>query len=320
MNSIFIKTIFAYLIFIFLSCNNSNKSIKKNEDKDLYVKVLGTIQDAGFPQIGCMKACCREKWNNEAKNKFITALGLIDVKNKQKFLFEASPDFKGQTKLLSNCFDTSEFSLPDAIFLTHAHIGHYVGLMHLGREAMNAKNQKVYCLPKLKHYLENNGPWKLLTDLNNVNIEALKADSLIKLNNNLNILPFEVPHRGEYSETAGYHVIGPNKKLLFIPDIDKWHLWEKSILDEIKKVDYALLDATFYKNGEVGNRDMSEIPHPFIEESLELFDKLDAQQRSKIYFIHFNHTNPAFKKGTDAYRRIKSLGYNIAEEGMELAL
>ena len=102
--------------------------------------------------------------------------------------------------------------------------------------------------------------------------------------------------------------------MIFIPDIDKWDRWDKDISEIISKVDYAFLDATFYKNGEI-KRDMSEIPHPFVEESMHLFSNLSANDKKKIHFIHFNHTNPLLIEGSDAQKEVSDKGFNLAKEG-----
>ena len=57
-----------------------------------------------------------------------------------------------------------------------------------------------------------------------------------------------------------------------------------SIVESIKNVDYAFLDGTFYDQKEINNRDMSEIPHPFVIESMKLFDDLEIKHKNKIYF------------------------------------
>jgi pyrroloquinoline quinone biosynthesis protein B len=313
------------LILLFLSsCTLTeekppSKAIATIESEQ-YLMILGNVQDAGYPQIGCMKACCKEHWNPVAQKKMITSLGIIDKKAEQTWMFEASPDFKYQTKLLSDQIDPNEFSLPNGIFLTHGHIGHYVGLMHLGREAMGANKVPVYAMPRMKNYLETSGPWSQLLALDNIALQPLKADSLISLSEEIKVVPFLVPHRGEYTETVGYRIISPNKKILFIPDIDKWNQWKRDIIKEIQAVDIALLDATFFKNGEVGNRDMSEIPHPFVEESMNLFESLSKEDRAKVHFIHFNHTNPILQENSVAKQEVLKKGYNIAEEGMKIAL
>lgn len=312
------------LLTILISCTPASRPLPSADssakDSDFFLVVLGNVQDADYPQIGCMKACCKHHWHPDAQKKSITALGIVHQKTKQSWLFEASPDFKYQTKALSRTIDSTKFRLPTGIFLTHGHIGHYVGLMHLGREAMGANQVPVYAMPRMKNYLESNGPWSQLVALNNIALQPLAADSVLQLMDSLQVIPFLVPHRGEYTETVGYKIISAHKKILFIPDIDKWEKWERNIKQEISQVDIAFLDATFFKNGEVGNREMSEIPHPFMEESMRLLDDLPALERAKVHFIHFNHTNPVLQEGHSAKQEVLEKGYQIAEEGLVIPL
>ena len=276
------------------------------------LKVLGVVQDGGLPHLGSNKLCCDETQSN----RYVTSIMLINDGNNFSYLFDASPDINEQLNFMG---DRIKKDLK-GIFLTHAHIGHYTGLMYFGREALNSKSINVYAMPRMKKFLEQNGPWSQLVSLENIVIHELNNNSKISLDSNIIIQPFEVPHRPEFSETVGYKIYGPNKKALFIPDIDKWYLWDKSIIDEIKKVDYALVDATFYDSKEVNYRNISEIPHPFVIESMELFDSLDINEKNKIYFIHLNHTNPLLDKDSDQYKYVTAKGYNVAEEGMNLKL
>ena len=126
------------------------------------------------------------------------------------------------------------------------------------------------------------------------------------------IVPFLVPHRDEYSETVGFMITGPNKSVIFIPDIDKWEKWDRDIIEEISRVDYAFIDGTFYDGEEINNRDISEIPHPFIIESMTKFKKLPSKEKSKIYFIHLNHTNPLLDPGSEASQQVSSRGFHVA--------
>ena len=198
-------------------------------------------------------------------------------------------------------------------------MGHYTGLLHFGREVMGTDNLPVFAMSKMKTFLQENGPWSQLVKLENINIKALKSDSTFSLNERIKIKPFLVPHRDEFSETVGYEITINNKSLIFIPDIDKWEKWETNITELIKKVDYAFLDATFYKNGEL-KRDMSEIPHPFVEESMSLFSTLSDADKQKVHFIHFNHTNPLIIEGSTAQKEVLKKGFNIAKEGEVIRL
>jgi pyrroloquinoline quinone biosynthesis protein B len=286
---------------------------KKEIPNEPFLVVLGTVQDAGSPHPGCIKDCCEELFDNPDPKRKVVSLGIVDPENEKTFLFEATPDFTTQIKDLKNIAPFEAGEVPSGIFVSHAHIGHYTGLMYLGREALGTKNIPVYAMPKMKEFLENNGPWSQLVSLDNISIQEVYNDSIIQLTSNISVKPFLVPHRDEYSETVGYIIYGKNKKIAFIPDVDKWSRWDTSIVDIVKAVDYAFLDATFYDNKELKNRDMSEIPHPFVVESLELFEDLPPSEKSKIYFIHLNHTNPLLDKESEVYQKVLENHYNIAK-------
>lgn len=295
-----------------LLCNGQGTLPNKNP----FVVVLGTLQDGGSPHMGCEKDCCK---NTEASRK-VVSLGLIDPVSNKKFLLEATPDFVAQTRMLKALLPTSEYKLPDGIFLTHAHIGHYAGLMFLGKEAMNAQQANVWVMPKMKSFLEQNGPWSQLVGMNNIKLSLLDSLCPTRISESLSILPLIVPHRDEFSETVGYVIEGPDKKLLFIPDIDKWEKWRTDIVSLIKEVDYALIDGTFFSAAEVGNRNIAEIPHPLVQESMKLFDSLSAKEKEKIIFIHFNHTNPLLNKQSEEAKLVKSKGFRIAEINLRISL
>ncbi len=313
--------IFLIVSLLIISCKNEKdlikEEVKSSINPDQYITILGVAQDGGFPHINNTKEFRAVK-NGEAKKELVTSLGLVDFEESKKFLFEATPDMPEQLAILDNEHLHSK-TIIDGVFLTHAHIGHYTGLMHFGREAMGARNVLVYAMPKMKTFLENNGPWSQLVSLENIQINPIYADSIVEITSNVKIMPFLVPHRDEYSETVGYKIIGKNKSALFIPDINKWSLWQKDIIEEVKQVDYALIDATFFKNGEIP-RPMAEVPHPFIEETIDLFKKEPKEIKSKIIFIHFNHSNPALEKNNSERLSLEKQGYRFAKSGEVLPL
>ena len=300
-----------YLIILFsFACSQ----LAEKTPTTAYVMVLGVAQDAGYPQMNCKKECCAAAWKNSELKRTTSCLAIVDPISKEQWIIDATPNIKEQLQLLKQKTGTEKL---DGILLTHAHMGHYTGLMHFGREVMGTDNLPVFAMPKMKTFLEENGPWSQLVNLENINIKALKSDSTFSLNERIKIIPFLVPHRDEFSETVGYEITINNKSLIFIPDIDKWEKWETNIIDLIKKVDYAFLDATFYKNGEL-KRDMSEIPHPFVEESIDLFSTLSDTDKQKVHFIHFNHTNPLLIEGSTAQKEVFEKGFNLAKEGQRI--
>ena len=309
------KIVLFFVIALFTSCE---KSERKTEDKHSikskqYLTVLGITQDGGYPHIGCQKECCANFYNGKNSKKSVSSLGLVDLENQQKWLFDATPDMHTQLAALEQNHLKKE-KIIDCVFLTHAHIGHYSGLMYFGREALGKKNIKVYTMPKMRTYLTNNGPWSQLVSLQNISLQNLQHDSTMVVNKKLKVTPFIVPHRDEFSETVGYKIESSKKSALFIPDIDKWSRWEQSIIEEVKKVDYAFLDATFMDQKEV-KRAMTEVPHPFIEETISLFKNESLDTKNKIIFIHFNHTNPTLQKESKERKKIEQLGFQFAKEG-----
>ena len=280
-----------------------------------YIVVLGIAQDGGLPHAGCMKKCCEKLWNT-GENEKVSSIGIVDPKTRQSWLIDATPDFASQLNILESVHNTKL----SGIFLTHAHIGHYVGLLQLGREVMGAKGMPVYAMPKMKAFLSNNRPWNQLLSIGNIKIQNLQDSKEIKLTNRMYIEPFLVPHRDEFSETVGYRIVSNDKSLVYIPDIDKWGKWDQDIFKVVLHTDYALLDGTFYSSDEIPHRDMSEIPHPFIIETMDLFENMNTRNREKIFFIHFNHSNPAIVHSSSVSNLIRSRRFNVAKEGLKFTL
>ena len=301
------------------NCNSKQESkqesvlatnkIKSNQ----YITILGIAQDAGYPHINCENDCCKSFYDGSESRKLVSCLGLVDLVDNKKYIFDATPDFTEQTQELNTNHLDNGYII-DGVFLTHAHIGHYTGLMYLGFEALGANKVPVFAMPRMKEYLETNGPWSQLLTFNNIDLKPLQNDSVVTLNRNLKVTPILVPHRDEFSETVGYKIEGQNKSALFIPDIDKWEKWERNIIEEVKKVDYAFVDASFFRDGEI-DRDMSKIPHPFTTQTTTLFENEDLETKNKIHFIHFNHSNPTIKDSHRLKDSILNLGFRFAKQG-----
>jgi len=299
------------VLMILLGCNKAEPIIRQSPINSPYIMVLGIAQDGGFPHINNPSEFDAVA-NGAAPKELVVSLGLIDQDAKKKFLFEATPDMPEQLALLNTAYPSE--TIVDGIFLTHAHMGHYTGLMHFGREAMGANHIPIYAMPRMKEFLETNGPWSQLVTLENIQLQLIQQDSTVTLSRKLKITPLLVPHRDEFSETVGYRIEGPSKSALFIPDIDKWSKWERKLVDEVATVDYAFLDATFFADGEIP-RPMAEVPHPFIQETVALFEKADKTVTSKIIFIHFNHSNPALDPENEDRKTLETQGFRFAAQG-----
>lgn len=244
--------------------------------------VLGRAQDAGIPQLGCTQAACVDRREGRRPAERVSSLGVRHTGTRRSFLFDATPDLPSQLHTLTGG------RVPDGIFLTHGHIGHYTGLMYLGRESISASRAPVYGTPRMAAYLTSNGPWSQLVSLGNIVLQTMAYEQPVDLGDGLRVTAFQVPHRDEFTDTVGYLIEGPNKKALFIPDIDQWSKWNRDIRTLADTVDYAFLDATFASAGEIPGRSIADIPHPLMSDTRARLKGTRAQ----LWFIHLNHTNP----------------------------
>ena len=285
-----------------------------------YVVVLGIAQDGGVPQAGSSE---HPAWENPALSRLVVSLGLVAPATGERWLFEATPDFREQLHLFDQLAPADPAPGLGGIFLTHAHIGHYTGLMFLGHESLGATAVPVFTMPRMAEFLATNGPWSQLVKYGNIVLRSLEAGVPVSLGGGLTVTPFLVPHRQEYAEVVGFRIEGPDRSVLFIPDIDSWEEWDASgtrIESVIASVDVAYLDGTFFANGEIPGRDMTGFPHPFITHSMQRFAGLSPSEKAKIRFIHLNHTNPALFNDSEARLQVERSGFRIAEQGERVEL
>ena len=287
---------------------------------DWVVEILGSSQDGGVPHIGCKCERCDYYRKNQLK-LFAASLGLYDLKNERFFLFDATPDIKRQLEHAEkrHMVDKKHLPLkftPDGIFLTHAHMGHYTGLMYYGFESINSKGLPVFCSEKMSEYLRKNGPWSQLVKYKNIVLNIVGSETVTDLGDGCKIIPYSVPHRQEYSDTLCFRIEGPDRSVLYIPDIDRWEHWDRQIAEEVRQVDTALLDGTFFADGELPGRDMSKIPHPTVRSTMELLRDIVERGKTKVYFTHLNHSNPLVIPESDETRYVLKQGFYVAREGM----
>ena len=285
-----------------------------------FIFVLGTAQDGGFPHVGCDKDCCSSAIKNLELQRLVSSIAIIDDLKKCFWMIDSTPDFKSQLSLLSNYINHFTYPYFSGIFLTHAHMGHYSGLLNLGLEVMNLRNIPVYVLSGMKHFLMGNSIFYNLVKNKNIAIKEMVEDKPIILNDNISIVPFQVPHRNELSETVGFKVISENRSVIYIPDIDSWEEWDENIIDIISGNNISILDGTFFSKEEINYRNTQKIPHPTINESILKFNSLDHTDRKKVFFTHLNHTNRALDQRSDEYKYVITSGYNILKDGQIIQL
>jgi pyrroloquinoline quinone biosynthesis protein B len=275
------------------------------------VIVLGIAQDGGIPQIGCTQKICR------TTKHFVSSLALIDQNS--LFLIDATPDLRQQhAELVKRYPATNRPNLFDGILLTHAHMGHYTGLLYLGKESISTKKVPVWCSSEMANYITRNHPWSLLVTNGNVELRIFESEKQIQLGS-FTVTPIGVPHRKEFTDTHGFIIRNSENSLVYIPDIDSWEPVREKISELVSKNTYALLDGTFYSGNELPGRNMKLVPHPTIESSVEFFKTLPPFQ-CKIYFTHLNHTNPLLDSSSPESAAFGKTAFQVVQEWQEFKL
>ncbi|MCM3571442.1 MBL fold metallo-hydrolase [Neobacillus mesonae] len=286
---------------------------------EVVLSIIGTAQDAGLPHPNCFCKNCREAIRNPKFRRLAASLAVILPDEQVWHLIDATPDLKEQMARLQMKYQL-EGKLMKSIFLTHAHLGHYPGLLFLGREAIGARGIPVMAGTKMKQLLEVQAPWSQLTKLGNIDVQEIQDRKAVQVVPSVTITPVYVPHRNEFSETFAFWIEGPNKKVFYVPDIDRWNEWDQDIFAVCKKADICLLDGTFHSVKDLENigRDYREIPHPLMTETMDRLQ--DLTEQTEIYFTHLNHSNPVLDTEQQVRHELEAKGFHIAEEEMEFKL
>lgn len=270
------------------------------------VHVLGTAQDGGFPHAGCGCASCEAARENPLLRRRVSSIGIVGPTGKT-LIVDATPDFGSQMADLSRAAGRASRGV-DAVVLTHAHIGHYLGLAMLGREVMSATSVPVFCTSSMARFLAGNRPWSHLIEREEIRVETIRpGEPLVFDGTEIHI--FLTPHRGEDTDTIGLEVCGPKRRLVYVSDAD---VFPPPLAARIREADIALIDGTFYDRNELPDREILAVKHPFVTESLERF----SDAAGEVIFIHLNHTNALLSPQPPALPD----GYRIAEEGEAFSL
>ncbi len=297
------------------------RALPRQRRVDPYVLVLGVAQDGGMPQTGCYAPRC-ERARERDQPRYVSSLAIVEPDAGRYYLVDASPDLRHQMDLIDDpgFRPRTQARRPfDGIFLTHAHMGHYLGLAELGREGLGMAPTPCYCTPEMARYLSSNGPWSLLVDEGRLDLRPVEFERWYEIDDTLSARATPVPHRPEFSDTVGWTFRGPNRSLLYLPDINSWEAWERDVAEVVRGVDVALLDGSFYGPEEVPGRNIEDIPHPLVPHTMDLLQDV-ARGESEVAFIHLNNTNPALDEDSEEAREIASRGFSVATEGQRFGL
>ena len=303
------------LILLQMGCHGSDL---RQDRSGIELIVLGIAQDGGVPHLGCQKDCCISA-RRDGTRLGPSCLAIVDHRSGATLLVEATPAIEEQLSLLREITGLGNKGRRaiDSLLLTHAHIGHYTGLIQFGREVASTDAIDVYCTERMGSFLEQNGPWSQLIELKQIVVTKVEHGILTEVMPGVKVRAISVKHRDEFSDTVAWRIEGPNKTVLFCPDIDRW---EGETLEKlIEEVDICYLDATFYDGRELPGRDLSEIPHPPMVVTMEILQESALREPGRFRFIHLNHSNPAL---FDAKIRneVEKKGFRVAEIGEKIDL
>lgn len=288
------------------------------------IRILGSVQDGGLPHPGCRCSRCEAARRDPARRRCVASLGLWLPSSRKLYLVDATPDIRRQLDALRDLRPGPPGGVDrapvDGVLLTHAHIGHYLGLAFFGFEALNTRELPVYCTPAMADFLRHNGPWDQLVRLGNVDLREIEPGAAITLEDGVRVTALRVPHRHEYTDTVAFRFDGPHRRILYVPDTDAWASWRPSLPEVLRGVDVAILDGTFYSVGELPGRDLASIGHPLMVRTMELLEPLVSAGGPRVLFTHLNHSNPALDPGAPERRALRERGFEVAEDGETLDL
>jgi pyrroloquinoline quinone biosynthesis protein B len=289
-----------------------------------FVRVLGTAQDGGLPHAACTCERCELARHDPEARRLISSLALVLPGSDQVYLIDATPDVRAQLDLLADVRRAPRSRVDrrpvDGVFLTHAHIGHYLGLAFFGFEAVHTSELPLMVSPRMADFLRRNGPWSQLVELRNIELRELTPGTPVALEGGVSVTAVSAPHRDEYADTLGFVIAGPNRRIFYLPDTDSWQAWTQSLPSFLEGVDVAVLDGTFFSLNELSGRSVESIGHPLIQQSMDLLEDLVAEGRTEIYFTHLNHSNPAVQPDSQERQVIESRGFKVLGEGQEIVL
>ncbi len=269
------------------------------------VIVLGTAQDGGSPQLGSPAM---------GPIRLVSSLAVV-ADDGTTVLVDVTPDVRAQIAHLDSLEayrNRGRRNAVDHIVLTHAHMGHYAGLVQFGREAHNARGVQAWVTLSMGSFLTANQPWRALVDGGHIELRPGLGPFSISAGLTIRLVP--VPHRDEFSDTVGVSI---NDEVLFIPDIDGWEQWPDAE-GELARHRICLLDATFSSLDEVPGRNLAEIPHPLVGDTIERFGHLAADRT--MLLTHINHSNPIARPGSPQARAVAAAGFQVATDFMSWRL
>jgi pyrroloquinoline quinone biosynthesis protein B len=298
--------------------------------------ILGAAAGGGFPQWNCGCAVCRLAWAGDARVKPRTQASLAvtagdpDSADAAFVLVNASPDLRQQILATPALQPRALRDSPiAAVVLTGAEVDQTAGLLTLRERGPFA----LYATEATLGILAANSIFGVLAP-DVVLRRPVRAGERFALPGGLEAELFLVPGKAplylegeapalaaETEANVGLEIAFGGKRLVFIPGAAKL---THAILARLRDADVMLFDGTLYDDDEMiaagaGTKTGRRMGHMPVGGPDGTLAALEGMARRRI-LIHINNTNPILIEDSSERRAVEKAGFEVAEDGMRIAL
>ena len=309
----------------------------------LHILVLGAAAGGGFPQWNSNDAVARRARAGDPKSPPRTQSSIaVSADGRRWALFNASPDLRQQIndrRQLQPAADAPLRGSPiAAVVLTNADVDHVTGLLNL-REA------QAFALYGHRRVLDVLAANSIFNVLNPAFVarRALSMDKPVVLEDGtgtsfgLSVRAFPVPGKvalwledgkakdfgTEDGDTLGLEISdGDGKSFFYIPACARM---TGELSARLQGAGLVFFDGTLWRDDEmiaagVGTKTGKRMGHMSCDGADGSIAALADLNIGRKIFIHINNTNPLFVADSAERIQAQRAGWEIAEDGMEIAL
>ncbi len=222
------------------------------------IKFLGTADSAGIPVHNCKCNVC--SYYREKKEENLSTCAYISIDN-SIILLDAG------IENISSLFDDKKI---EAIFLTHFHADHCLGLLRLRHSC-----DEIICY----HPKDELGFSDLFKHKHSLCYNEINEKQITKIKNII-FTPISLKHS---KNTFGYIIEYKNKTIAYLTDCSGISKENKEFLKN-KNIDYAFIDACYDERKIKGN-------HLNYLQASKILDEINVQNG---YLMHISHTTQEY--------------------------
>jgi pyrroloquinoline quinone biosynthesis protein B len=294
--------------------------------------VLGAAGGGGYPQWNCRCPVCRLAWAGGTRVKARTQASLaVSADGERWVLLNATPDLRAQLLATPALQPRSEVrSSPiAAVVLTGAEVDQVAGLLTLRERQAFA----VFATAETMAALNANPIFGVLAG-GVVTRTIVTRDEAFMLPGGLQAELFAVPGKvalylegddpalaAETDANVGVEIVCGSRRLVYVPGAAAM---TASLRARLAGAAVILFDATLFADdemirtgtGDKTGRRMGHMPLDGADGTLVALSGLGGRR----ILTHINNTNPILIEGSAERRKVEQAGFEVAEDGMEIAL